>query len=183
MAKKVKIYDMEIDYETVFRNIKYPRIEFKTGKLLLILPKGYREEDKLIEKHKRWIYKKSLIIRSAKEEAKNKDIKAMYEKDFRKIVTDLVNKFSDEINVKVNKIYFRELKTKWGSCSPRKNLTFNKLMRYLPLRLIEYIVFHEMIHLKEKNHNDRFWELLSKKFKDYKEREHELLVYWFALKD
>ena len=183
MAKKIKIYDLNLEYETDYRSIKYPRLEFKTGKLLLVLPKNYGEEKNLIEKHKEWIYKKSLIIDLAKKEAKNKKIKPIHEKRFKDLVVNLAKKFSKEMDVKINKIYFKNLKSKWASCTPKRNLTFNILARYLPKSLIKYIVLHEIVHLKEKKHNAEFWKLIARKFRDYERKEKELLAYWFYVRD
>jgi predicted metal-dependent hydrolase len=183
MVKKVNINDLEIEYKTDYRNIKYPRLEFKTGKLLLILPKDYKDEIELIQKHKEWIYKKFLMIDLAKREAKNKKIESIDEKELKNLIINLVAKFSKETNIKVNKIYFKELNSKWGSCSSKGNLTFNILLKYLPKPLIKYVVFHEIVHLKEKKHNERFWCLVSKKFKNYAKKEKELLVYWFLVQE
>ncbi len=53
----LRISDSTINYEIVHRNIKYPRLEFKTGKLLVVLPKDHKDCGDLIEKHKGWIFK------------------------------------------------------------------------------------------------------------------------------
>lgn len=81
------------------------------------------------------------------------------------------------MKVSVNKIYFRKMKTKWASCSSKKNLTINTLLRYLPKDLIEYVIYHEMAHLVEKRHNERFWKIISHRFPDYKKVEKELFIY------
>jgi predicted metal-dependent hydrolase len=73
------------------------------------------------------------------------------------------------------------MKTKWASCSTKKNLTINRLMRYLPEHLLEYIIFHEIVHLFEKQHNDRFWEIVAGEYPAYEEIEKDLFVYWFRL--
>ncbi len=177
----VKIYDREIEYEIDYRNIKYPRLEFKTGKLLLVLPRNYKDERKLIEKYKDWIYRKSLIIEEAKKKAKEKKIEERGEEELKNIVEKLAQKFAKELRVNINKIYFRKLKSKWGSCSNKGNLSFNILLKYLPYDLIKYVVFHEIVHLKERRHNKKFWEIISKKFKDYEKKEKDLLIYWFLL--
>jgi len=179
----VKIYDREIEYEINHRNIKYPRLEFKTGKLLLVLPKNYGDGKKLLEKHKDWIYKKSSIIEEAKRTAKKKKIENRNEEELKGIIKELVKKFSKELKVKVNRIYFRRLKSKWGSCSNKGNLSFNTLLKYLPYDLIKYVVFHEITHLKERKHNKKFWEIISKEFRDYEKKEKDLLAYWFLIQE
>lgn len=73
------------------------------------------------------------------------------------------------------------MKTKWGSYSKKGNLTINTLLKYLPDKLIEYIIFHEMAHSIERKHNERFWNIINKKFKDYETKEKNLLVYWFLV--
>ena len=183
MENQTKIYDLEIDCETDYRNIKHPRLEFKTGRLFLVLPKNYKEEHNLIEKHKEWIYKKSLIIELAKKDAKKKIVKPKDDKELKSFVHALVKKFSKEIGVETKQIRFMKLKSKWGSCSVKKRLTFNILLKYLPENLIKYIVFHEVVHLREKDHNKRFWDMIFHKFKNYQKNEKELLAYWFLVQD
>ncbi len=61
----------EIDYEVAYRDVKYPRVEFKTGKLLLVLPEGEQPE-KIIEKHKDWIKDKIEFIEECLEASKKK---------------------------------------------------------------------------------------------------------------
>jgi len=56
-------------------------------------------------------------------------------------------------------------------------------MKYLPEYLIEYIIFHELVHIIEKNHNSRFWEIISGKYKDYQKSEKELFKYWFKVSE
>ncbi|MBU4075475.1 MAG: M48 family metallopeptidase, partial [Euryarchaeota archaeon] len=73
------------------------------------------------------------------------------------------------------------IKSKWGSCSPNKNLTINTLLKYLPENLIEYVIFHEMVHLIERKHNKLFWKFIAIKFDNYEEKEKELFEYWFLI--
>jgi len=182
MAKRVNIYDLDIKYETVYRDIKYPRLEFKTGNLLLVLPKSYERHDGLIEKHKDWVYKRESFIKSALRDSQEKSLdRRRTDEEFRDIVYSQVENISRKLKLKINKIYFRRMRSKWGSCSPRKNLTINTLLKYLPKNLIEYVIFHEMAHLIEKKHNERFWDTISRKFSNYQEMEKDLLVYWFSI--
>jgi predicted metal-dependent hydrolase len=85
------------------------------------------------------------------------------------------------LDVELNNVFFRKMKTKWASCSSRRNLTVNMLMRCLPEHLLEYVVFHEIAHMIEKRHNDKFWKIVSKEFKNYEELEKGLFIYWFRV--
>jgi len=182
MEKQFRISDLTINYEIVHRNIKYPRFEFKTGKLLLVLPKNYKDYIDIMEKHKGWIYKRSSEIATALEEAQKKrlDLKRTDE-EFKQLISSIVEDISSDSKININNIYFRRMKSKWGSCSPNKNLTINTLLRYLPDNLIEYVIFHEMIHLIERKHNEHFWKVITARFDNYKEKEKELFEYWFLI--
>ncbi|HDN95981.1 MAG TPA: M48 family peptidase [Thermoplasmatales archaeon] len=129
------------------------------------------------------MYRKSLIIEEAKKKAKEKKIEERGEEELKNIVKKLAQKFAKELRVNINKIYFRKLKSKWGSCSNKGNLSFNILLKYLPYDLIKYVVFHEIVHLKERRHNKKFWEIISKEFKDYEKKEKDLLIYWFSIQE
>ncbi len=72
-------------------------------------------------------------------------------------------------------------RTRWGSCSTLNNLNFNLRVIALPKSLREYIVVHEVAHLREQNHSQRFWRLVADRCPDYLEAEAELRRYWVIL--
>ena len=184
MVNRANILGFDIEYETVCRDVKYPRLEFKTGGLVLILPRGYKKETELIDKHKDWVYKKNSIIKTAIEQAKNQKIERnRSEEDLKKLVNRFAKKFSMELKVSIKKIYFKKLKSKWGSCSSKGNLTFNSLLRHLSEDLIKYVVLHEVAHRIEKKHKDGFWDIISRYFSNYAEKEKKLLLYWFVVQE
>jgi predicted metal-dependent hydrolase len=181
MNNKAAVIDSEIDYKVVYRRIKYPRLEFKTGELLLVMPLGQNHRT-LIEKHKDWIHEKQFFIKNTLREAKNKKLDLKRTNDeFKELAYKAVIKFSKELGVKVNKVYFRRMNSKWGSCSSKKNLTLNTDLKFLPRKLIEYVIFHEISHLRERRHSKRFWDLISKRYKSYSKNEKDLFAYWFLL--
>lgn len=179
---QVRINSVTIDYEIVHRNIKYPRLEFKTGNLLLVMPKGHTNYDDLIEKHRNWIFKRNSEIAEALERAQEKklDLKRTDE-EFKTLAHAIFKNISSDLGINTNNLKFRKMKSKWGCCSSNQNITINKLLKYLPINLIEYVIFHEMIHLIERKHNKHFWNTISTKFGNYEERERELFEYWFLV--
>jgi hypothetical protein len=177
MKKRVKIFDSDMEYITDYRNVKYPRLEYRTGRLHLILPLGYKDEEKVLRKHKSWIIKKNNEIKRALIQSKKERLVKRTEEELRKYI---INRVAHS-KKKINKIYFKRMKSKWGSLSSKKNLTFNSLLKYLPNTLIDYIIYHELCHLKERKHNMLFWNAIKVKYPNYKDKEKELLIYWFLV--
>jgi hypothetical protein len=174
--------DKKPEYTVAYRNVKHPRLEFKTGTLLLVLPKSSKDERQILGKYRKWIQRKELIIERALEEAKNKSLNQnRTEKELRNLIHTLAQNYQTELNTKINKIYFRKMKTKWASHSKNGNLTVNTLLRYLPEDIIEYIVYHEITHALERKHNEKFWNIISRKFIDAQSEEKDLLTYWFLI--
>lgn len=77
-------------------------------------------------------------------------------------------------NFSFNRVCVKNHKSRWGSCSKKGNLNFNYKIIHLPADLAEYIVVHELCHLKELNHSPGFWALVAKAVPDYKDRRRKL---------
>jgi hypothetical protein len=173
---------VETNYTIDYRDIKYPRLEFKTGTLQLILPKKYKNHQQLLQKHKKWIRQKHQTIQNALQQAK---ILQLNHKrtipQLKTLIKKLVKQYQTELNTRTNKIIYRKMKTKWASYSKNKNLTINTILKYLPENLIEYIIYHEITHSIERKHNQNFWNIMTKKHPDYETREKDLLTYWFII--
>jgi len=170
----------KIPYAVSYRKIKYPRIELKTGKVLLIIPFG-KKPDAILEKHEQWIHRKLDFIGKCLKASSGKKLADRADTEFRELINCITDEVSRQLRVRLKGISFRKMRTKWASLSSRRNLTINRLMRHLPDHLLSYVIFHEVVHLKEKRHNDKFWKRISKKFDDYQELEKDLFVYWFQV--
>jgi predicted metal-dependent hydrolase len=80
-----------------------------------------------------------------------------------------VYEFSRKYGFDYNKVSIKNLTSRWGSCSNKKNLSFNLKLMYFKHEVIDYVVVHELCHLKEMNHSNKFWELVEKIIPNHKE--------------
>ena len=183
MAKRIRIHDLEIRYEVIHRDIRCPRLEFKTGVLQIILPKDYIDSEELINQHRNWIYKTATVIHETLNESSKRKLNLeRTDEKFKKLIFFYLNIFSERLGTYPNKITFRRMKSRWGSCSSyKKDITFNTHLQYLPDHIIGYVVFHELTHLLERRHNKDFWKIISRIYPNYKDIKKELLMYWYLL--
>ncbi|MBI2669489.1 M48 family metallopeptidase [Candidatus Woesearchaeota archaeon] len=81
----------------------------------------------------------------------------------------------DELNAKhfhqkINKIFFKNIKSRWGSCSSNGNINISSGLLFAPDEVLESVCIHELAHLIEHNHSERFWTLVKTALPDYDER-------------
>ena len=142
------------------------------GEIIVRAPRRMRMEEirRFVESKAGWI-EKHLSSCSAKEQQKlsDQELRALREKA-RALVTERVQFYAPLIGVTYNQIAIRAQYTRWGSCSSKGNLNFNCLLALVPPEVLDYIVVHELCHLKELNHSDRFWNEVAKTLPDYKTR-------------
>lgn len=180
----LSIEDLQVEYTILHRKVKYPRLEIKTDVLQIIIPINYHGTCELIKKHESWIYKKLSHIKYLQKESEKRKLNLNRTDDeFKEMILFMVENISKEMDLKVNHVKFRRMKSRWGSCSSRRNLNFNLYLKYLPVELAEYIVFHEVTHLVEMGHNKNFWNIISTRYSNYKELEEELSIYWLKVKE
>ncbi len=76
--------------------------------------------------------------------------------------------------ISASKITVNDLGFRWGSCGKNGSLYFNWRLLQLPVRLVDYVIAHELVHLRERNHTPEFWRILGRVLPDWKERKEEL---------
>lgn len=187
-SHKIKINDIEVEYSVEYRKVKYIRYELKRGKLLVILPKRTKiNVEETIHKKDRWIYRKIVEYNEEKERLSDitRDMHLVQRTlpELRDLVSVYVEKYEKILNVKVNRLQFRDTVYKWGSCSNLGNVTLSKNLSFLPDRFVEYIVYHELAHIIVLNHSDKFFEIIKKEFPNYKICDEKLKEYHFLIEN
>ncbi len=100
--------------------------------------------------------------------------KNIYKEILPTVIFPIIEKYSKKMQLIPSKVSFRFNSTRWGSCSYKNSLTFNNYLAKLPIELIEYVVAHELAHIKHKDHSSKFWAFLAQFMPDYKERRKRL---------
>ena len=108
-------------------------------------------------------------------EKRQEIIKAWHISLLHEVVPPLIQKWEPRLGVRVSAYFLQRMKTKWGSCNQRAgHIRLNTQLVTKPKDLVEYVVVHEMLHLTEPRHSDRFLALLSKHFPGWREAREEL---------
>ena len=105
---------------------------------------------------------------------------AEHKEKARGVIAGRVGHFSFRYGFKWKSIRIGRQKSRWGSCSHRGTLSFNYLLHFLPEELRDYVVVHELCHLKEMNHSENFWNLVAEEMPEWKKLRKELKRYQAA---
>jgi len=93
-----------------------------------------------------------------------------------------VKQWNDKFEFVYNRISIRKSRTRWGSCSSKGTLCFNYKIAFLPEHLADYLVVHELCHLKERNHGKNFWTLVAEAIPQYVSSRKELRDFEISFK-
>lgn len=158
---------MNAEVKVFRRDIRYPRIEIKNFETRIILPFDYSVPVKVIlDRYKNVLIKKYKYLKEVKNLSKN--IKLTENEKFEEVLTKYIKEFSKKLIVSPKKIILRKMRKRWGSCTKDGSIVFNKNLRFLSNNLIRYVVCHEICHLVERNHNENFYNLINRFYKNHK---------------
>ncbi len=115
----------------------------------------------------------SIFNKEIKEQLRDK----FYKQQAPKVITPIVKYYEDIMKVRSSKLSYRKTKTQWGSCSYKNSISLNSYLVMLPKELIEYVVIHELSHIKHKNHSKEFWSLVECYCPEYKKSKAEIKKY------
>lgn len=181
IKKQINAGGGKIDY-SINKSKKARRVKLAVycdGSVAVTIPYRLDEgiADKFVREKMGWImekishfekFDKIVIPQISKKEYKEYKIKAL------ELVSARIGYFNRAYNFSFNDIAIKNHKARWGSCSSSKNLNFNYKIVFLPSKLVDYIVVHELCHLGELNHSKSFWNLVFMALPQHKDLRKEL---------
>jgi predicted metal-dependent hydrolase len=165
-----------------YKKSKSIRLRIKdSGEILITAPYYVSKKyiDEFVLQKSDWIKEKlNIYVPKIKHDPKQeKKEYQKYKQQALELVISKIKKINSFYKFKFNKIFIKNQKTRWGSCSNKKNLNFNYKIVFLPDHLAEYLVVHELCHLKEMNHGKKFWRLVEQMVPNYVNAQRELRAF------
>ena len=166
--------DKKIAYRLVRSNRKTVAIQVVKGEVVVRAPQRapLRYIEEFLESKRDWI-EKGIALQAAAPQQPTftaEEVRAMADAALVDI-PKRVAQFAPVVGVRYGRIAIRNQRTKWGSCSSKGNLNFNCVLMLAPEWVRDYIVVHELCHLKEMNHSAAFWAEVVRVCPNYKEAE------------
>lgn len=176
MQYTLHIEDRAVEYSIrLSKRAKRKQIQITEGRrVVVVLPerRGYRHpkrhaEDLLAEKWE-WVTDK-LDTQEQYPWSGTREEYLKYRDVAREQIQARLKYFNTQYHFSYGRVSVRNQSSRWGSCSSAGNLSFNYRMIFLPQPLFDYVIVHELCHLKELNHSSRFWNLVAQAIDNPKE--------------
>jgi len=129
--------------------------------------------EKVLQEKEEWILKTLKYFEGLPKPVSLGSGRKLYEKhkeEARQLVSLRLCHWNQFYGLSWGRVSIRDQKTRWGSCSKKGNLNFSYKLALLPEELSDYVIVHELCHLKEFNHSKNFWDLVARVIPDHKER-------------
>jgi predicted metal-dependent hydrolase len=117
-----------------------------------------------------------IYVKQLEDEKTKQALKRYYYQQCKALVEKSIQSYQSHFKTKPRSIRISDSKTTWGTCDSKLQLTFNWRLAMAPLKVIDYVVVHEMCHMVHLNHDRSFWRLVGKIMPDYKELENWLAI-------
>ncbi len=106
---------------------------------------------------------------------KQKLFEKFYRNELEKIIPKLLEKWEKKVGVKVKDVRIKKMKTKWGTCNTKdKRIWLNLELAKQPFHCIDYVFVHELVHLIERKHSEKFLDILEKSYPKWRQSKEEL---------
>jgi len=167
MKQKVRFGNSVIQY-TVVKSKRRKTSEIIVDKNGVVIRTPQRkpmsEIRKIMENKKRWIFKERLLFRDRiHRKIKTKEYS-------RRFLMKRVNFYASKLGIYPQKVVIKKLKSRWGSATKCNTINLNVSLLKAPKDAIDYVILHELCHLKIKDHSHHFWQLLHKFMPNYQDK-------------
>lgn len=163
-----------MEYIIVYSKRRTISLCIKDEGLVVRAPYGTSREriESVIASHRKWIdtHLEKYIERREKFASLTDEQVLALRKSAKSILPIKVKHYAEIMGLKYGRITITGAKTRFGSCSSKGNLSFSYLLMLYPEEAIDYVVVHELAHLKEMNHSPRFYKIIEEVMPDYKDR-------------
>lgn len=190
--KVIMEYITGLDVPVIFnKSIRARRLTitikpFKPVRITFPARVSQKKAQEFLQSNIEWVKKAILKIKEIEKRTPSQTELPKINKNHAKI--DLISQLkflADKYNFSYNKVSIRNQRTRWGSCSGRNNINLNINLVRLPQELQNYVLLHELVHTKIKNHSKKFWNELDKYVLDAKKiskklRNHSLSMFHYA---
>ena len=163
-----------MDYDVKYSVRKTVSIKVSMGRVIVSAPVGIKRKtlDDIIKKHETWIEKAILSEKNKSDKfdgLTDDEIKRL-RREARIYFTEKCRYYAEIMGLEYKKISITSAKTRFGSCSSKKTICFSYRLMLYPPEARDYVVVHELAHLREMNHSPKFYEIIARYMPDYKER-------------
>lgn len=181
MRKTIELHKKNVDYTLkVSKRARRMRLAiYCDGSIVITAPSSMRENiiEQFIIRKSQWILDKLSYFKSIAQKMNLLESVPSFQAsktDTLTFVSGRLEELNKIYRFNYNSVNIKNHKTRWGSCSKKGNLNFNYRIAHLPPHLADYIIVHELCHLKEFNHSHKFWKLVAKAIPDYQKVQKEL---------
>ena len=180
--------DYEIEHKDVgiIRYIKNNRakriiISIKPEFVRVTVPRRQtlKNAQEFVDKKINWIKKHSNNMKVLIE--KSKKLPKIDREEARENLEKRLSELAEQHNFQFNRVSIRSQRTRWGSCSSKDNISLNMKLLHLPQQLIDYILLHELVHTRVKNHSKDFWNELETVVPNARTVDEQLREYQYCL--
>jgi len=135
---------------------------------ILLFGEPYEFENDSSLNNKVMTYSNAKKIKSRHDLINKKELLTVWYKHIaNKYIKQRVSEIADKNGFRYNRLFIRDQRTKWGTCSSGRNLSFNWRLILCPLFVIDYLIIHELSHLNEMNHSPKFWQTVAGLYPEY----------------
>ena len=159
------------------RHINISVKPFKGVRVAIPYGVSYDKAKQVAKSKKSWIKKHLDKMKHVEKEHEvlSKNLTEIDRNEARKKLVSRLNELSDQHGFSYKKVFMRNQKTRWGSCSANNNISLNMKLVRLPDEMIDYVLLHELVHTRIKNHTNEFWTELNRLVGDAKKIDKRLV--------